>query len=66
MFMQKLLNIVSYSKLSFDKIIPFMNIDNHLIDNYSIILLRCTDQERDISSLRQQINDLEKKIVKYE
>jgi hypothetical protein len=66
MFMQKLLNIVSYSKLSFDKIIPFMNIDNHLIDNYSIILLRCTDQEREILSLRQENIDLKINPPKYE
>ncbi len=43
-----------------------MNIDNHLIDNYSIILLRCTDQEREILSLRQENIDLKINPPKYE
>ncbi|UJR27539.1 hypothetical protein I4U23_008821 [Adineta vaga] len=36
---------------------------NRLIENYSIILLRCTDQERDILSLRQENTDLQKNSV---
>jgi hypothetical protein len=43
-----------------------INIDNHLTENYSIILLRCTDQERDISALRQENNELQKSSVRYE
>ncbi|CAF1013663.1 unnamed protein product [Adineta ricciae] len=36
---------------------------NRLIENYSIILLRCTEQERDILSLRQENTDLQKNSV---
>ncbi|CAF0731003.1 unnamed protein product, partial [Didymodactylos carnosus] len=36
---------------------------NRLIENHSIILLRCTEQEKDILSLRQENTDLQKNSV---
>jgi len=39
-------------------------LDNRLIENYSIILARCTDQERDILTLRQENTDLQKNSVR--
>lgn len=40
--------------------------DNRVIDNYSILLLRSTEQESVITSLRQEVTDLQKNSVKYE
>ncbi|CAF4332014.1 unnamed protein product [Rotaria socialis] len=36
---------------------------NRLIENYSTLLIRCTDQERDILALRQENSDLQKNSV---
>lgn len=44
-------------------LIFFLNLDNRLIDSYAIVLVRCTEQEDKITLLRQEKNDLEKKIA---
>lgn len=49
-----------------DKIHLLFSIDNRLIEHHSIILLRCTEQERDIHTLRQEKTDLEKNNIMYE
>ena len=42
----------------------FLAADNRLIENYSVVLVRCTDQERDILSLRQENTDLQRSNVR--
>ena len=39
--------------------------DNRLLENYSITLMRCTEQEREIQTLRQENTELQKNSARY-
>lgn len=42
-----------------------VDLDNRLSENYSVTLLRCTEQEREILALRQENNDLQKNSARW-
>ena len=66
MFMLRLLNIVSHCQLNALRIESAVDLDNRLIENYSVTLVRCTEQERDILTLRQENTDLQKNSARWE
>ena len=42
-----------------------VDLDNRLSENYSVTLVRCTEQEREILALRQENNDLQKNSARW-